>query len=457
MLDLDCREIFFGGAKGPGKTDLLLMAALRWAHVPGFAALVLRNSTKEALQANSIMDRLMQWTANTDAKWNLSLSMVRFPSGAMIKFGYIDNPLDAYQYQSSEYQMIIWDELTQFRLGADERNPYLFMFGMNRVPERNCPEALKEVPLQILSASNPGGHSHLWVRDRFITDEAIDAINDPTPKAFYSTPDRCFVPGRITDNPAINAERYIRESLSHLPPVMRERYVNGDWTVIEDALIKAAWLNYYQMRGQIIEPLNKNGALLGDDIGRDERDCVRIATIDPAGTSEDRAKEKRGKPPSWTVAQVWDLWPGDEGGYMFLRHVWRERVGFDGLCDGLRRLYREWSPSRMMIENEKLGQAAWDVLHYDLPIECCATGGKDKVIRAAPLMNKLERGEVFLPKYNNEWLPDLESEWLGWSGQPDETCDQIDTAAYAAGFADELGPSGSSVVVMPSAKVNLWR
>ncbi len=60
------------------------------------------------------------------------------------------------------------------------------------------------------------------------------------------------------------------------------------------------------------------------------------------------------------------------------------------------------------------------------------SGMPGKVERATPLLNKLERGEVFLPRYNNQWLADLEAEWLAWSGLDDETSDQIDAAAYAA-------------------------
>jgi phage terminase large subunit-like protein len=54
-----------------------------------------------------------------------------------------------------------------------------------------------------------------------------------------------------------------------------------------------------------------------------------------------------------------------------------------------------------------------------------------KVERATPLLNKLEKGEVFLPRYNNQWLSDLEGEWLSWTGLAEETADQIDAAAYA--------------------------
>ena len=85
-----------------------------------------------------------------------------------------------------------------------------------------------------------------------------------------------------------------------------------------------------------------------------------------------------------------------------------------------------------LIEEERLGRAAYDVLHEEILIECISTGGRDKVTRAAPLINKLQRGEVFLPKYNNEWLADLTAEWLAWTGLDEQTSDQIDAAAYAA-------------------------
>ena len=69
-------------------------------------------------------------------------------------------------------------------------------------------------------------------------------------------------------------------------------------------------------------------------------------------------------------------------------------------------------------------------------------GKPGKLERATTLLNKLEKGEIFLPRYNNSWLPELESEWLTWTGMDDETSDQVDAAAYAARHAS--GNSGGS-------------
>ena len=41
FLELDCQEALYGGAAGGGKTDALLMGALQYVDIPGYAALIL--------------------------------------------------------------------------------------------------------------------------------------------------------------------------------------------------------------------------------------------------------------------------------------------------------------------------------------------------------------------------------------------------------------------------------
>ena len=179
----------------------------------------------------------------------------------------------------------------------------------------------------------------------------------------------------------------------------------------------------------------------------DQRLCSRIATCDPAGTSEDIAKEKRAGTGAYsdTVIQVWDRVPGNIGKFMVLRHQFRGKVGFNDLCEALLGVHREFEPRQTYIENEKLGVAAVDVLRRKMPIRTIATQGKDKVSRAGKLLNKLERGEIFLPLYNADWKPGLESEWLAWTGDKNEPADQIDAAAYAV-IATATGTSWGGVI-----------
>ncbi len=107
------REVFLGGAAGPGKSSGLLMAALEYVDVPGYSALILRRTFKQLMQENAILDRSLRWMAGkSDAVWRASEYKFVFPSGATIKFGYCDTERDVYQYDSSEFQAILFDEVT---------------------------------------------------------------------------------------------------------------------------------------------------------------------------------------------------------------------------------------------------------------------------------------------------------------------------------------------------------
>lgn len=79
-----------------------------------------------------------------------------------------------------------------------------------------------------------------------------------------------------------------------------------------------------------------------------------------------------------------------------------------------------------------MGPHLFDLLSGKLPIGLMSTENKDKVTRAAPLLNMLEQGQVYLPREENSWKPVLESEWLSWQGLEEETNDQVDMSAYAA-------------------------
>jgi phage terminase large subunit-like protein len=426
FLNLTCLEALYGGAAGGGKSEALLMAALQYVHEPGYAALILRKDTQRLQLAGGLIPRSLEWLAGSGAVWNASRRQWKFPSGATITFGYLSNDLDKYRYGSSEFQFIAFDELTEF---AEE--DYLFLFSrLRRVKDL-------DVPLRMRSASNPGGIGHVWVKERFVAGRGERSEGKGQKLADLSSP--VFVPARIADNPGLNQQEY-RRSLAHLPAVLRERLMNGDWSVYEAGLFQQQWLRYYALVGQAGSLSEQLEIRLSD--GRitaaiPASSCRRFCTIDPAGTSADKARERGGRPASHTVVQVWDQPRGETGKYLFLRHSWRGRVGFDGLVKVIRELHRTWRPERLWIENEKLGQAAVDLLGSELPLETVATSGRDKITRAAPLIIKFEQGEILLPQLNTTWRLDFEAELLSWTGRDDQPSDQIDAAAYAAIIAGQ--------------------
>jgi phage terminase large subunit-like protein len=148
------------------------------------------------------------------------------------------------------------------------------------------------------------------------------------------------------------------------------------------------------------------------------------------------------------VVQVWDQPRRPLDKFLLLRHQRRVRVGFDGLCKVIREAHQAWGPERIYIEGEKLGQAAHDMLKDEMPIECLSTECADKATRAGPLVMKLERGEIFLPRHENSWRPGFEAELLAWTGDERQVADQIDAAAYAAIVVEQRGPQ---VIRMGSA------
>jgi len=200
-------EALYGGAAGGGKSDCLLMAALQYAMVPGYRALLLRRTYSDLALAGALMDRAAQWLADTDAKWSETDKTWKFPSGATLTFGYLETENDKYRYQSSEFQFVGMDELTQF---PEDR--YLYMFSRLR--------RLKTfpVPIRMRAATNPGGVGNDWVLRRFpIATEPIE--NGPI-----------FVPARLFDNPFIDQEGYVA-ALNQLDHVTREQLMNGRWDV----------------------------------------------------------------------------------------------------------------------------------------------------------------------------------------------------------------------------------
>lgn len=437
FLKLDCLEAFFGGAAGGGKSDVLLMDALQHVHIPGYSALILRSNYTKLWKAGAIMSRAHAWLHNTDAKWNEQKHRFTFPSGATLEFGFIDNPRDWMNFLGTEYQFIGWDELTEFALvKGDENNPYQCMFRSLRKAEGI------DVPLKVRATSNPGGRGHACVKEMFITDEARLAVKDGKHDKVFDAPGgRKFVPSLVADNPTINPAEYVQQ-LMHLPPVTRARQMEGDWDAAENLQIPEAWLLPYTLKGQLLCANEKPGP--NGEPGQplppiDERYCQRFATIDTAGTSRDKAEESKGKPPSWSVCLIWD-W--DRHGKLFLRKIYRERVGWNELKLRVPEFLKLHKCPKAHVENAHVGQPLADELKaVGIQVELVGPvlpgmaegyrGAKLERAIASGLLTMLEAGRVFFPHDDPKW-PDYLMELTSWTGNPAETSDQIDASSYAA-------------------------
>lgn len=278
FLDLKAEEILFGGMAGGGKSSSLLMKALQYVDVPGYAAIIFRRTLTDLKLAGALLDRSHHWLASTPARWNGDSKRWTFPSGATLSFGYLEHENDKFRYQSAEFQGVFFDELSQF---TDSQ--YLYLFSRLRRPAMPCvtcgdrlelkplegvwvheegsdgdadhlaqPDqsvlgqyprshernlSVFDVPLQMASGTNPGGVGSEWVRERFIPDDFMpeDAIDPKVwTKAGIGSDEQpfktFFVPSRLEDNAYADQKSYGR-MLSKLGRVEYAQLAKGDWTI----------------------------------------------------------------------------------------------------------------------------------------------------------------------------------------------------------------------------------
>ena len=105
--------MLYGGAAGGGKSYAMLVDPLRFMHRPSHRALLLRRAMPE-LRELIDKSRELYPKAFPGAKFREVEKIWRFPSGALLEFGYLDRDADVYRYQGQAYSWIGIDELTQY-------------------------------------------------------------------------------------------------------------------------------------------------------------------------------------------------------------------------------------------------------------------------------------------------------------------------------------------------------
>ena len=106
-------EALYGGAAGGGKSDALVIEALRQVEIPHYRALILR---KTFPQLSDLVDKsqLYYRRAFPEAQYNATSHVWVFPSGAKIYFGSMQHTKDRTNYQGKAFDFIGFDELTHF-------------------------------------------------------------------------------------------------------------------------------------------------------------------------------------------------------------------------------------------------------------------------------------------------------------------------------------------------------
>lgn len=223
-LQATADEVLAGGAKGGGKSIVLVVKPLYQIDKPAYKALVLRHSFPELKE---ILDRMhalySKLPAHQRPQWKGDLERWEFPSGAKIQIGFCHKREHIQRYQGQEWADILFDEVGNL---ADEGVIDMLL------AEQRCPDPT--VRRQFFATANPGGPGHSMLRRRFVgpcgkQGQHIVYVKRRLPNGQVTTVTRQFVPGTVLDNPIYaNDPRYMARLLS-LPDRLRRCLMDGDW------------------------------------------------------------------------------------------------------------------------------------------------------------------------------------------------------------------------------------
>jgi hypothetical protein len=213
-------EVFYGGARGGGKTDGVLGEFLNHADQYGehAIALMVRRTRTELVET---IERSKQIYGVMGATFNAQEAMWRFPNGARLRFAYLEQDSDADKYQGHSYTRVYVEEIGNFPSAV----PILKLMATLR--------SGAGVPCGFRATGNPGGPGHQWVKARYI---------DPAPlgwkiiKTTYQgiERDRVYIPSRVEDNAYLGKEYVANLHMSGSETLVRA-WLEGDWNVIAGA------------------------------------------------------------------------------------------------------------------------------------------------------------------------------------------------------------------------------
>lgn len=224
-------EVLFGGSRGPGKTDSLLMSYLQ--HVgkgygSSWVGIIFRHTYK---QLEEIISKSLRFFPRIiqGAKFHNVSKTWEFPGGETLKLRHAKRPVDMENYQGHEYPFVGFDELCNI----SDQDVY-------ERAKAFCRSSNSKVPKIIRATANPLGPGHLWVKRYF-----IDPAPPLTPILSASGEKRVFIPATIYDNKnLLEADpRYVASLESISDDNLRRAWLEGDWNVVAGSFFGDVWSN----------------------------------------------------------------------------------------------------------------------------------------------------------------------------------------------------------------------
>lgn len=224
LIDCPLPEIFYGGARGGGKTDGVLgkyaLKAKRYGK--HFNAVFFR---RELPMLDDAIERSAEIYGPLGAKWSDQKKTWRFPWGGRLRFRPLERVEDADKYQGQNLTDACVEEAGQY---PDSR-PIDRVNGVLR--------SAHGVPTQLLLTGNPGGAGQSWIKGRYI-DPAPMGMRVLTRLLPNGKEHRfVFIPSRVENNRVLlqNDPDYINRLYLVGSKELVDAWLKGDWNAIEGA------------------------------------------------------------------------------------------------------------------------------------------------------------------------------------------------------------------------------
>lgn len=224
-------EVFFGGARGGGKTDAILG---EWAqHASAYAqhaiGLMVRRTR---MQLTETFERAKVLFVPIGAKFTEVPMRCTMPTGARLNFAYLERDSDADNYQGHSYTRVYVEEAGTFPSSSP-------IFKLKATLRSGA-----GVPCRMRLTGNPGGPGHQWVKARYI---------DPAPQGWEVVSDdtgleRVYIPSRVSDNPFLGPA-YIAQLKQSGSPELVRAWLEGDFSVIAGAFFPE-----FSMDSHVVQP-----------------------------------------------------------------------------------------------------------------------------------------------------------------------------------------------------------
>lgn len=251
-------EIFYGGAAGGGKTDLVIGAAVECHQHTAIFRRVYPNLKEIMRRAREII--------GDHATENKSERIWTFPDGRTIEFGAVQHEDDKTNWQGRPHDLKAFDELPEF-----SKSQYEFICGWNRTTDSGQ-------RTRVIATGNPPlDESGSWIIERWRAwlDVQYHDPAEPGELRWYATIDgqerefktgdkiqhngetiqprsRTFIPAKLSDNPFYAEDGRYKSVLQSMPEPLRSMLLNGDFHAAKKQhpfqVIPTAWVLAAQKR-----------------------------------------------------------------------------------------------------------------------------------------------------------------------------------------------------------------